>query len=70
MKAKFEFELPKDRSDYEIYLDAMETHCFLHEFEEWLRRKYKHENPSSEDAEKEYDEIINKFFKLKMEYLG
>lgn len=37
MKAKFEFDLPEDQDDFDIYRKAMAYYCGLQEFDNWLR---------------------------------
>lgn len=62
MKAKFEFNLPEDREEFEMYKDAGAMHCILHDLDCYFRSKYKHKEPPSEEARKEFEEIRDQFY--------
>ena len=57
MKAKIEFNLPKDQDDYHIHFQALSMYCALHEMQQFLRQKTKYANDDvSDDALKAYEE--------------
>ena len=57
MKAKIEFNLPEDQSDYHIHFQALSMYCALHEVQQFLRQKTKYANDDvSDEALKAYEE--------------
>ena len=68
MKGILIFKLPEDRDDFELAQNADKLNCALHEFQEYLLRKYKHVEPANEDREQEYEEIRQRFLDFMKEW--
>jgi len=64
MKAILEFNLPDERAEFEMCSQAGAMHCVLWDMMEYLCRKYKHSDPPSEGAFKEYEEARQKLLDL------
>ena len=60
MKAIFEFNLPEETSDFNIYRSAENMKAALKELQTWLRhqRKYAEKKATIEEAELEFYEIL------------
>jgi hypothetical protein len=62
MKAKFEFNLPEDNHDYEIYSNATKLFLFLADLRTYFRNKLKYEELPEKEYEiyeKIHNDIIN-----------
>jgi hypothetical protein len=59
-KVTFEFNLPEENEEFEIFSKAMETHCNIEELRSFLRKKYKYEEMT--DKEQEQVEQIYDYF--------
>lgn len=64
MKATLEFTLPEESEDFDIHMRAVPMYVFIEEFGSFLRRKYKHEEPTSDAAYAEYEAIRDKWFEM------
>lgn len=64
VKHIIEFSLPEDQHELQAALDGTKVKAMLFEFGEWLNRRYKHQDPKSEDVLKEHEEIRSKFFEM------
>lgn len=62
-KVTFEFNLPEEAEDFEVFAKAMETSCNVHLFKNFLRSKYKH-GEFSEEALSHVEEIYEYFCEL------
>ena len=58
MKAILEFDLPEDRTEYEITGRASEFYCVLWDIDQHCRQILKHAEPSK-DVEEVLEEIIS-----------
>ncbi len=61
MKATFEFSLPEDSDDYEMYRRAPEYHNALCELREWLRAERKSGQRGLEVVWNEFHEVCEEF---------
>jgi hypothetical protein len=52
-KATFEFNLPEENEEFEIFSNALQTYCNICDFRQFLRSKHKHE----EMTDKEYEQV-------------
>lgn len=48
MKAKLTFNLPEEREEYEMTMNALKYYSVLSEFDNYLRTKLKHEEMTDE----------------------
>ena len=69
MIATLEFELPEEREDFENAVNAGKFRCAIAEFDNFLRYRYKHQDPKNESARLEYEEIKNRFYECLNEFL-
>jgi len=61
-----QFDLPEEQEESNIAIHAGKTFSFIEDFENWLRRKYKHEDfDNTKLAEFEYEEILEKWYEMK-----
>jgi|694.fasta_scaffold02549_52 hypothetical protein len=62
MKAIFEFNLPEDQEEFEIYRNSTRLYIAVEDFKNWLRSEIKHgEKPDKEREIYEYvrDKLID-----------
>jgi hypothetical protein len=52
MKVTFEFLLPEENAEYEMFANAGKLYSAVWDYAEWLRGICKHGEPSQVDAEK------------------
>lgn len=64
MKATLEFELPVEHDEYDTTMKAIPMSIFISEFGNYIRRKYKHEDPKSSEAQREHTEIVDKWYEM------
>lgn len=57
----FKFNLPEETEEFEIHAKAIETHCHLSEFRNFIRNKIKHDDSLTEEAQKELEEVYSYF---------
>jgi hypothetical protein len=68
-RASLHFKLPEENEEFTQAIKAGTYGAFIDAFDEWLRRKYKHANPPSDAAFKEYEEIRDKWYEFKKDYI-
>lgn len=64
MRATLEFTLPEEREEFDSALRGGKAFAFIHDFEEFLRREYKHQE-LPEDSSVLWKLVRTKFFELK-----
>lgn len=52
MKATFEFSLPEENAEYEMFANAGKLYSAVWDYAEWLRGICKHGNPDEYNAQK------------------
>lgn len=57
MKAVLEFELPADQEELNYAQQGWKFYSMICDFDEWLRRRYKHSAPKNEDVNTELMEV-------------
>lgn len=62
-KVTFEFNLPEEAEDFEVFAKAMQTACDIDSFRHFLRNKYKH-GEFDEETFKHVEEIYDYFCEL------
>ena len=67
MKTTFEFSLPEETEEYEIYRRAPEFYSALREFREWLRKWRKHGHCFS-NADQALDMMWDQFHRICVEF--
>jgi hypothetical protein len=71
MKKIIEFNLPEDKEDFEIYNQAMDMYCSIHDIEQKLRdiRKYRDLTKQQRVLFEEIDEFVRStLIDLKRDY--
>ena len=63
-KAILEFTLPEEAEEFKLANNGINYFIAIEEFSNYIRRKYKHVDPSSDEAYKEYEEICDHWFSL------
>jgi hypothetical protein len=61
MKAKFEFDLPEEQGDYNLYQNAPKYHSILHDLYQELRSNYKHGDGKLVGAYDLLNELLNEY---------
>jgi hypothetical protein len=51
MKAQFTYNLPEEREEFELHMQASSFHAAVYEYDQWLRGICKHRDPKEFDAE-------------------
>lgn len=70
-KYTLEFNLPEERPEYNNAVHGVDAFIFIHEFEEFLRREYKHTDiPETMTAEQMWEKVRDKWFELKSDHLS
>lgn len=67
-KLTLTYNLPEEQEEYDIARKGIDLSIAIDEFSNWLRRKYKHVDVPSKEADAEYEEIVQKFFEVMNEY--
>jgi hypothetical protein len=62
-KVTFEFNLPEENEEFEIFSKAMESYCNIEEFRNFLRKKHKYEEMTDKEQE-QVDQIYDYFCTL------
>ena len=60
-KVTLEFNLPDEKDEYESAYHGNSYYAMIWDFGEWLRRKYKHEDPKTKAHCEEYEEILTRW---------
>lgn len=60
MKAKFEFDLPEERAEYDVYRQGPALHSAVWNLLEWIRQKRKH----SEEESVSFDALARKVHEI------
>ena len=68
MKGKLVFDLPEENEEFRTACDAGKYFSFLHSFQEWLIKKYKHQDPQSDDSYQEYQDILEHYITMRGDY--
>lgn len=63
MKAILEFNLPEEKSDFDLCNQATSLHCALWDFSQFLRGKIKYED-LTEEQHAIYEEVRAKFYEI------
>ena len=57
MQAQFIYNLPEEREEFELHMQASSFNCAIHEYNQWLRDICKHGDPSTVDAQIARDKL-------------
>ena len=61
-KVTLHFNLPEESIDFELCNSAKRMHSVLRDFSLWLRRRYKHTDPDTDQHREEHEEICSAFY--------
>lgn len=62
MKAYFEFNLPDDQEEWQIYDNAMKYYLFINSMNEWLRAEIKYNSNRTEEEVKTLQEVREMYY--------
>ena len=51
MQANFTYNLPEEREEFELHMQASSFHSAIYEYDQWLRGICKHGDPKEFDAQ-------------------
>lgn len=60
MKVTFDFDMPEDNEDFEIYQSAKKMYCMLTEMKAELRKANKYEPENTMTSEKIWNDFIDR----------
>ncbi len=64
MRATFEWSLPEEREDYEMYSQSGKLYSAVWDYAQWLRQVCKHGDPNEHNAE----DCREKFYEILREH--
>ena len=67
-KVTMTFNLPEESEEFRLAHKGINFSIAIDEFREHMRRKYKHTDPLSEAAYKEFEELQTEFFRIMNEH--